>query len=722
MGYQGAYTGATIDERLGKIPTLESSVSTLETEMESLQSAVGTPLVASTASEMTDTTKIYVYVGSEDGYTYGDWYYYDTTNSAWADGGVYNSLALSTDTTLSVEGEAADAAATGEAVTNLSNALDFVAEGYELDLTFSAGYIAPLTLDVVTSSTGNHTLSELTLIPAMSLVYVPRISKSASTSLLTLCDSDGTPTQCLIRGTSSSGSDGNYICYPFVEDSYVIFGGNTTMTDYMHYYIKDFTEDVDYTVDTMATYNRQTSMTYGTGAITDSGVSGGSQYQYTSSFCLPKGFTIEYWSAGTSNLVTLSEFSWNFTIVQSLEYGDDLINHRRYTAEDHMLVRLSARTSAAGTTGCTVLPEEKFTAWRIFYEPYHYADVEDSPLYGKNLTVMGDSLIYGNRLGNDATWITTIGMKYGMTYTNLGDNGNPVAVVSSSSETPMVERTSSVPSDTDIFVLLGGANDKRLGVPIGTLDSTDTSTFMGALNTIIDDVRAICPEAKLLFMTTYYRYTSRNTYGFGDESYAQAMIDLCNYRKIPCFDNFHNSGVNFLDDNMLTWLDESRNVQYLEDSATAYISDTHHFSIAGYDWIAPVYEKYLEQGSAASKTTYTYFNRELIEKILEINSDSAVAIASNSDSVTPYGTYVEIDGTCYFSMTINTAADVSSRISDVFSLPTPEDADVAIFYEKGLASYSVGNYLIYSSSAWNLLGARTTGEYTLLYGSYEVAE
>ena len=52
---------------------------------------VGSPLVATLEADMTDQTKVYVYVGSESGMSSGHWYYYNGT--AWADGGVYNSIA-----------------------------------------------------------------------------------------------------------------------------------------------------------------------------------------------------------------------------------------------------------------------------------------------------------------------------------------------------------------------------------------------------------------------------------------------------------------------------------------------------------------------------------------------------------------------------------------------------------------------------------------------------
>lgn len=50
----------------------------------------GAPLPVSEASEMTDTTKLYLYVGSESGYTNGDWYYYD--GSAFVSGGTYANM------------------------------------------------------------------------------------------------------------------------------------------------------------------------------------------------------------------------------------------------------------------------------------------------------------------------------------------------------------------------------------------------------------------------------------------------------------------------------------------------------------------------------------------------------------------------------------------------------------------------------------------------------
>lgn len=93
---------------------IRAQASAISADIAELQSMVGSPLVASTASAMTNHNKIYVYTGSESGYTNGNWYYWN--GSAWASGGVYNSTAFETDKTLSVENMAADAKAVGDEI------------------------------------------------------------------------------------------------------------------------------------------------------------------------------------------------------------------------------------------------------------------------------------------------------------------------------------------------------------------------------------------------------------------------------------------------------------------------------------------------------------------------------------------------------------------------------------------------------------------------------
>lgn len=86
----------------------------LNEKIDSLQASVGAPLTVTQASAMTDVNKIYVYTGSETGYTFGNWYYYN--GAEWVSGGVYNSEGTNIDDSLTMAGFAADAKAAGDRI------------------------------------------------------------------------------------------------------------------------------------------------------------------------------------------------------------------------------------------------------------------------------------------------------------------------------------------------------------------------------------------------------------------------------------------------------------------------------------------------------------------------------------------------------------------------------------------------------------------------------
>ena len=90
--------------------------------------STGAPAVAATVAAMDNTSKIYVYIGSESGYINGNWYYYD--GSSWVSGGVYQSAAVETDTSLSVNGAPADAKAAGDAIDNIVHVGAEATSGY----------------------------------------------------------------------------------------------------------------------------------------------------------------------------------------------------------------------------------------------------------------------------------------------------------------------------------------------------------------------------------------------------------------------------------------------------------------------------------------------------------------------------------------------------------------------------------------------------------------
>lgn len=82
---------------------------------------IGAPYIATTVAGMTDKTRVYVYQGSESGYTSGNWYYWN--GSAWTSGGTYNSAAVDTDKTLTQSDKPADSAIVGQQIGSLKESL-----------------------------------------------------------------------------------------------------------------------------------------------------------------------------------------------------------------------------------------------------------------------------------------------------------------------------------------------------------------------------------------------------------------------------------------------------------------------------------------------------------------------------------------------------------------------------------------------------------------------
>jgi hypothetical protein len=97
--------------------SIENYKATITNLVNSMKNFVGSPLVASRVQDFADETRVYVYTGNESGMTRGNWYYYN--GSAWVSGGVYNDTAVSTDTTLTTAGKAADAKSVGDRLSAL---------------------------------------------------------------------------------------------------------------------------------------------------------------------------------------------------------------------------------------------------------------------------------------------------------------------------------------------------------------------------------------------------------------------------------------------------------------------------------------------------------------------------------------------------------------------------------------------------------------------------
>lgn len=204
----------------------------------------------------------------------------------------------------------------------------------------------------------------------------------------------------------------------------------------------------------------------------------------------------------------------------------------------------------------------------------------------KIIVALGDSLFHGNKDCKGKTWLELLAARHNMTLYNHGQNGNTVAVQSleENKKPPMCIRYIDMEDGADYVVVIGGANDKRLHVPIGEDDSTDNTTFCGALNVLITGLTAKYPKAKILFMTNYNRWMSKNNLGLSDIDYVEAMERVCHRYAIPCFNNYYNSGISFQNPAQSAWIDEG---------VVRGEAPNRHFSAEAYEWLMPKYESLL---------------------------------------------------------------------------------------------------------------------------------
>lgn len=212
--------------------------------------------------------------------------------------------------------------------------------------------------------------------------------------------------------------------------------------------------------------------------------------------------------------------------------------------------------------------------------------MSNNRLQGKTIVAIGDSLFHGNKdcIGN--TWLEMMAKRNEMTLYNYGQNGNTLAVQHTEQQplAPMCVRFADMADGADYVVVLGGANDKRLNVPLGGVSSSSAETFCGALNTLIAGLTEKYPKARILFMTNYNRWPSKNGLGLSDIDYVEAMKQVCAEWSIPCFDNYHCCGISFQNPAHAAWMDEG---------IVRGDAPNRHFSPEAYEWLSYKYESLL---------------------------------------------------------------------------------------------------------------------------------
>ena len=210
-----------------------------------------------------------------------------------------------------------------------------------------------------------------------------------------------------------------------------------------------------------------------------------------------------------------------------------------------------------------------------------------SPLNGQKLLAIGDSFVKGHTLSEDKTWVSKIAQRNSMTKYVYATNGVSLAYAAGQSSTALVNTmstiTAQVPS-ADYVLLLAGHNDANpdlnggSAIPIGENTDLQNTSFKGALNQTINALLNAYPTAKILFLTPF------NRRGI-EEPYVEAMKEICGIWCIPCFDNYHSSGICFQSD---------------AQSNVYELSASLHLNEAGQERISKLYESILVNNLSVS--------------------------------------------------------------------------------------------------------------------------
>lgn len=239
------------------------------------------------------------------------------------------------------------------------------------------------------------------------------------------------------------------------------------------------------------------------------------------------------------------------------------------------------------------------------YTPYYsytrLADiVMDTNLTGKSVIFTGDSICQATLdTPSGAGWAKRIGDKYGMIWQNKGINGGTLI------DKDLVGSSFTI-SDTDFgtgadyIILEGGTNDAdRIGSIIdgttpayygsysetGYSDNFTNDTFCGAVEYLLKKVVSTYPTAKVGFIIAPKMGVS-NDYtkeGNNRRAYFETIIKLCKKWGVPVLNLWDECTMN-----------PKLPAHYTADDHGLFYYDGQHPVKAGYDFITPIIEAWME--------------------------------------------------------------------------------------------------------------------------------
>lgn len=517
--------------------------------LETVTTYRGQPVVVTAAEDMTDETVIYLYMGDEEGYNADHWYYYDTENETWTDGGAYVANPVTIDDTLTQAGEAADAKATGDAINDvkadfnkLSDSALFKADDNGYIIQFDAVGGTPITVNPPTT--------------AGKLVH---------------CKQNLFNQAQFLRNTNIVYADGYYNGMGSYFTSVI---SSLTLPKFEPYktYVVKFTAYASANMQFKFGWVYDNNTTRWSSAVNTSEAtiefsSMPSAYKQTGNGRTVVGFNFTYSSSGriyikdfqiTESRDALDYEAFSGTMTDFEANSDDI----ELTAFDGL------NTIYCSSGACEV----------NYYRPKigecdgltvvclgdsvtgNYTAPTDYPYYMAKKT--GLKAINGGFGGTRMSLHTDAARQY-FSFCSLADSiaaDDFSAQYTAAHEIGIynvyehIHNLESVDwSKVDYLVVFYGTNDFTAQVPIDNQsDPDDTSTYIGAFRYGVEKILTEYPNVRILAVTPMYRYfpdqsTDSDSQQYGGKylyEFGNALIEACKEYKTPSLDMYYLSGVN----------------------------------------------------------------------------------------------------------------------------------------------------------------------------------
>lgn len=210
---------------------------------------------------------------------------------------------------------------------------------------------------------------------------------------------------------------------------------------------------------------------------------------------------------------------------------------------------------------------------RLLRTGNYWDDLHNSTI---KLFVMGDSITWAaSNIGAGNAYRTLLSNKYSIEHYNAAQNDTTITanmgsawnvngteyskgadglieahLAESKMETENDERYTNFEyciNDYPVFTIAFGTNDFRYNAPIGTIDDTDSSTFMGGYKKLIARIRELYPNSSIILCTPWKQenWNTANDAGFVLADYNLAIHEIASKtRKCFVLDMFNNPYIN----------------------------------------------------------------------------------------------------------------------------------------------------------------------------------